>query len=171
VAAVVENRNHTETLMNANVEVGSGRSEEQDRSLSLFGYSESIGEAPAKTRILILDEQPLLRQGISAYLNSQPDMMVSGEAGSISEARDKIADCQPQLLLTALRLGTGDSLTLIKQLKTEAPWLPILVYSAFEESVFADRAIRAGANGYVMKRAPEKNSRHLFAKLRMAAFT
>jgi DNA-binding NarL/FixJ family response regulator len=112
------------------------------------------GEQPVKIRILVLDEQPLLRQGISAYLNSQPDMMVCGEAESLSAARSKIAECQPQLLMTALRLGLGDSLSFIKKLRTETPRLRILVYSAFEESIFAERALRAGAGGYVMKRAP-----------------
>src|SRR5437773_2086037 len=75
----------------------------------------------AKTRILVLDEQPLLRYGISAYLNSQPDMIVCGEADNIPDARSKIAECKPHLLLTALRLGIGDSLEFVKTLKTETP--------------------------------------------------
>jgi len=107
----------------------------------------------AKIRILVLDDQPLLRYGISAYLNSQPDMMVCGEAESISDVRSKIAECQPQVLVTALRLGAEDSLKLIKKLKTETPQLRILVYSALAETIFAERAMRAKANGYVMKQA------------------
>ncbi len=113
-------------------------------------------EQPAKIRILVLDEQPLLRRGISAYLNSQPDMMVCGEAGSVSDARSKVAECQPQFVVTALRLGAGDNLKLIKELKTQNRALRILVYSAFEESIFAERAMRAGASGYVMKQAPSE---------------
>lgn len=112
------------------------------------------GENRAKVRILILDEQPLLRFGISAYLNSQPDMIVCGEADSISAAQKKIAECSPQLLLTSLQLGTGDSLRFVKTLKAEQPGLLILVYSAFEETIFAQRAAQAGAGGYVMKSAP-----------------
>ena len=104
----------------------------------------------------MLDEQPLLRWGISAYLNSQPDMMVCGEAGSVSDARSKVAECQPQFVVTALRLGAGDNLKLIKELKTQNRALRILVYSAFEESIFAERAMRAGASGYVMKQAPSE---------------
>src|SRR6266850_7346768 len=110
----------------------------------------------AKIRILVLDDQPLLRYGISAYLNSQPDMTVCGEAESISDVRSKIAECQPHLLVTALRLGAEDSLKLIKKLKTEMPWLRILVYSALAETIFAERAMRAKANGYVMKQAPRQ---------------
>lgn len=109
-----------------------------------------------KIRILVLDEQPLLRHGISAYLNSQPDMVVCGEVDSLLGAGTKIAECQPQLLVTELRLGAGDSLKLVRRLKAENRALRILVYSASDESIFAERAMRAGADGYVMKRAPRE---------------
>jgi DNA-binding NarL/FixJ family response regulator len=111
---------------------------------------------PAKTRILILEEHPLLRHGVADYLNSQGDMIVCGEADNIRDARDKIAESKPHLLLTALRLGAGDSLEFVKSLKAERPSLLILVYSAFEEAIFAERALRAGAQGYVMKDAPRE---------------
>ena len=111
---------------------------------------------PAKIRILILEEHPLLRYGVAHFLNSQADMIVCGEADNISDARDKIQECKPQLLLTALRLGTGDSLEFLKALKSERPALLIVVYSAFEETIFAERAFRAGAEGYVMKKAPKE---------------
>ncbi|PYK76002.1 MAG: DNA-binding response regulator [Verrucomicrobia bacterium] len=142
--------------MKTNVDVGGPGSEAGGRPLSAFRCSESVAEQPAKIRILVLDEQPLLRWGISAYLNSQPDMMVCGEAGSVSDARSKVAECQPQFVVTALRLGAGDNLKLIKELKTQNRALRILVYSAFEESIFAERAMRAGASGYVMKQAPSE---------------
>ena len=74
-------------------------------------------------------------------------MMVCGDTGSISDAPGKIAECQPQLLLTALRLGAQDSLKLIEQLKTKNAALRILVYSAYDENIFAERAMRAGASG------------------------
>jgi DNA-binding NarL/FixJ family response regulator len=112
------------------------------------------GKNPVKTRILILEEHPLLRYGISDYLNSQPDMIACGEADNIRDARNKIAECKPQLLVTSLRLGTGDSLEFVKALKAERPALLILVYSAFEEAIFAERALRARADGYIMKTAP-----------------
>jgi DNA-binding NarL/FixJ family response regulator len=114
------------------------------------------GKHLAKTRILVLEEQPLLRHGISSYLNSQPDMVVCGESDSIPDARRKIEECKPQLFLTGLRVGTGDSLEFVKALKAERPELLILVYSAFQESIFAERAMRAGADGYVMKNAPKE---------------
>src|SRR5215471_17736312 len=109
--------------METNPDIGGIGSEVEGRSLSLFRYSESASEEPTKVRIFVLDAQPLLRQGISAYLNSQPDMMVCGEAGSVPDARKKIAECQPHFVVTALRLGAGDSLRLIKELKTQNPGL------------------------------------------------
>ena len=116
----------------------------------------NTGGHPAKIRILVLDEQPLLRCGISTYLNSQPDMVVCGEADSIADVGSKVADCQPHVVVTELRLGVGDSLKLVKQLKAENRALRILVYSTFDEAIFAERVMRAGANGYVMKRAPKE---------------
>ena len=113
------------------------------------------GRAVAKTRILILEEHPMLRHGVAYFLNSQPDMIVCGEIDNIRDARHKIQESKPHLLLTALRLGTGDSLEFLKALKSERPALLILVYSAFEETIFAERAFRAGADGYVMKKAPK----------------
>ena len=110
----------------------------------------------AKARILILEEHPMLRYGVAHFLNSQPDIIVCGETDNIRDARHKLQECKPQLLLTALRLGTGDSLKFLKALKAERPALLILVYSAFEETIFAERAFRAGADGYVMKKAPKE---------------
>src|SRR5262249_12799002 len=111
---------------------------------------------PPKTRILVLEEHPLLRHGLSDYLNSQPDMVVCGEADNIRDARHKIQECKPDLLLTALRIGTGDCLEFVKSLKSERAVLLILIYSAFEETIFAERAVRAGADGYVMKKASKE---------------
>ena len=111
------------------------------------------GKNPTKTRILILDEHTLLRFGLNAYLNSQPNMIVCGEADSIPDARSKIAECEPHLLLTAFRMGTGDTLEFVQALKAEKPGLLILVYAALKESIFAEWALRAGANGYLIKTA------------------
>jgi DNA-binding NarL/FixJ family response regulator len=111
------------------------------------------GRQIAKTRILVADEHPLLRHGIVAFINSQPDMIACGEAACISSIRAKLAETRPHLLVIGLRLGTGDSLEFVKGLKAQNPGLLILVYSAFEETTFAERALRAGANGYLMKKA------------------
>ena len=112
------------------------------------------GEHPDKIRILVLDEQPMLRCGISAYLNSQPDMAVCGEGDSIADAASKIAEYQPQLLVTDLRLNAANGLRFLNELKAKNRALRVLVYSALDETIFAERAMRAGADGYLMKTAP-----------------
>src|SRR5438045_8203930 len=107
----------------------------------------------AKIRIMVVDEHPLIRHGIITFIDCQPDMVVCGEADCIPSARTKLADCKPRLLVIGLRLGTGDSLEFVKALKAQYPGLLIIIYSAFEETIFAARALRAGANGYLMKKA------------------
>lgn len=110
----------------------------------------------AKTRILVVDEHPLLRHGIIAFINSQPDMVACGEADSVPTVQNKLTETKPHLVLIGLRLGTGDSLELVKAIRAQIPDLLVLVYSAFEETIFAERAPRAGAQGYVMKKAPKE---------------
>ena len=103
-----------------------------------------------------MDEHPLLRHGIIAFINGQPDMIACGEADSVRTVQDKLAETKPRLVLIGLRLGAGDSLELVKAIKAQIPDLLVLVYSAFEETIFAERALRAGAHGYVMKKAPKE---------------
>jgi DNA-binding NarL/FixJ family response regulator len=111
------------------------------------------GRHIAKTRILVADEHPLLRHGIVAFISGQSDMIACGEADSMSTIRTKLAETRPHLLVIGLRLGAGDCLEFVKGIKAQNPGLLILVYSAFEETIFAGRALRAGANGYLMKKA------------------
>ncbi len=114
----------------------------------------SVRQPPVeKKRILVVDAYPMLRHGLVTYLNDQPDLIVCGEADSIPSALIKIAECKPHLLVIGLRLGAADCVEFVKALKVQSPELLILVYSGFEESIFAMRALRAGASGYLMKRA------------------
>src|SRR6266496_5910464 len=94
------------------------------------------GKNIGKTRILVADEHPLLRHGIAAFINGQPDLIACGEADSISTIRAKVAETRPHLLMIELQLGAGDCLDFVKALKAEYPGLLILVYSAFEETIF-----------------------------------
>lgn len=109
-----------------------------------------------KKRILVVDAFPMLRHGLVTFLNAQPGIIVCGEADSIPNTLIKIAECKPHLLVIGLRLGAGDCVEFVRALKVQTPGLLILVYSGFEESIFAMRALRAGANGYLMKRAPRE---------------
>ena len=114
----------------------------------------SVGQTPVeKKRILVVDAFPMLRYGLISFLNAQANLIVCGEADSLPSALIKIAESKPHLLVIGLRLGASDCVEFIKALKVQTPGLLILVYSGFEESIFAMRALRAGANGYLMKRA------------------
>jgi len=116
--------------------------------------AETVRQTPVeKKRILIVDAFPMLRHGVTTFLEGQENLIVCGEADSIPSALIKIAECKPHLLVIGLRLGAADCVEFIKALKVQNPGLLILVYSGFEESIFAMRALRAGANGYLMKRA------------------
>jgi len=112
------------------------------------------GKNPEKKRILVVDAFPMLRHGLIGFLNDQPGMIVCGEADTVPSTLIKITECKPHLLVIGLRLGAADCIEFVKALKIQNPGLLILVYSGFEESIFAMRALRAGASGYLMKRAP-----------------
>lgn len=109
-----------------------------------------------KKRILVVDEFPMLRYGVITLLNAQPDIAVCGEADSIPSTLIKIAECKPHVLVIGLRLGAGDTVQFVRALKVQNPELLIVVYSAFEQSIFAERALRAGANAYVRKKGPKE---------------
>lgn len=102
-------------------------------------------------RILIADDHPLFREGVRQMLHRQEDLFCCGEASTVEATRAAVTETKPDLVLLDLRLGTGDGLELIKALKAEHPQLKILVISQCEEAHYAERALRAGANGYLMK--------------------
>lgn len=106
---------------------------------------------PAKSRVLVVDDHPLLREGIIQFINRQDDLVVCGEADSIASARTAVPRHEPDLLLLDLRLGSGDTIDLIKALKIQYSSMPILVISQYDETLFAEKALRAGARGYVLK--------------------
>ena len=104
------------------------------------------------TRIFIIDDHPVMRRGYAALIREEIDLDVCGEAGEGLEALDKVRHLDPDLVVTDLSLGAGmGGLELIKTLQSERPDLPVLVVSMHDESLYADRALKAGAKGYVMK--------------------
>ena len=105
----------------------------------------------AKTRVFVADDHPFIRVGLTHLINKEADMTVCGEAETIAAVRSGLEKSQPDVLLTDLCLGDGDGLELIKSLKAQFPKLPILVLSQQEEPLFAERTLRAGASGFIMK--------------------
>lgn len=105
-----------------------------------------------KSRILLVDDYAIVRDGLTQLLQGEPDLTVCGEAASAEQALDVAAQARPDLAIVDISLGGANGIELIKNLKTLQPDLRILVLSMHDESHFAERALRAGASGYVMKR-------------------
>jgi DNA-binding NarL/FixJ family response regulator len=108
-------------------------------------------KAEAKATILVVDDHPIFRDGLSQLINRQPDLAVCGEAGNANAAIQVLEARQPNLILMDLRLGTSDVFELIKGWKSRFPELRLLILSAYDEALYAERALRAGAGGYVLK--------------------
>lgn len=105
-------------------------------------------------RILIVDDHPLLREGLERLISAEPGLEVCGMAGSVSEALARVEKETPDLIITDLTLPGRNGLELIKDLGATHPSLPILVLSMHDELMYAERVLRAGGKGYVMKDAP-----------------
>ena len=101
--------------------------------------------------ILIVDDHPLVRDGLRRLLDQEKDLVCCGEAASAPEARDLALKLNPDIAIIDLRLKQGDGLELIKCLRTELPAVRLLVLSQHSGDVFIERALRAGAQGYVLK--------------------
>jgi DNA-binding NarL/FixJ family response regulator len=104
-----------------------------------------------KAEILIVDDQPLVREGLIRIINREKDLNCYCAVESIVAARDQLAACKPDLLLMDILLPDGSGLDFIKQLADEHPSLPVLVVSQCDETLYAERALKAGARGYLMK--------------------
>jgi DNA-binding NarL/FixJ family response regulator len=109
--------------------------------------------APQRKRILIVDDHPLMREGMAQWIQRDPGLAVCGEAESAAQALSQVEKLKPDLVLADISLTGRSGLELIKDLRALQPTLPVLVLSMHEESLYAGRALRAGARGYVMKRA------------------
>jgi DNA-binding NarL/FixJ family response regulator len=113
--------------------------------------------APAKKRILVVDDHPIVRQGLALLINREADLLVCGEAEDAMGAMHVLASAKPDVLIVDLSLSGPDGLDLLKNIRTTHPALPVLILSMHDELIYAERALRAGANGYIMKQvATEK---------------
>ena len=111
----------------------------------------------SKCRVFLIDDHPIVRQGLALFIDREPDLMVCGEADGAASAPQAIRDSNPDFIVLDISLDGPDGLELLKTLRTTYPNLPVLVLSMHDESTYAERALRAGANGYIMKQeATEK---------------
>ncbi|HWX19555.1 MAG TPA: response regulator transcription factor [Candidatus Binatia bacterium] len=112
--------------------------------------------SPEKNRLLIVDDHPLFREGLRQIIERDADLIVCGEAADATEALQAIPQLKPDLVLVDISLGSGNGIDLVKAIKNQYDELPVLVVSMHDESLYAERSLRAGAMGYVMKHEPGK---------------
>ena len=104
-----------------------------------------------KSRVIVVEDHPVLSDGLRQLIDKQPDLACVGIADNTSDAKRLVEQSKPDLMLLDLRLKGGDALDLIKTLRVEHPETKVLVLSQYDELIFAERALRAGASGYIMK--------------------
>ena len=107
----------------------------------------------ASRRVLIVDDHPIVRQGLRRMIDLEPDLAVCGEAQGEREARAAIRDLEPDVAIVDISLGQGDGLELVRNVHAQHPALPMLVLSMHDELIYAERLLAAGARGYIMKQA------------------
>lgn len=127
-------------------------------SYRLAETTKSQGSTRAKKKtVFVVDDHPLLRQGLALLINREQDLMVCGEAEEAQTAMTAITAKKPDIVIADISLNGPDGLDLLKNIRLLYPDLPVLILSMHDESIYAERALRARANGYIMKQeATEK---------------
>ena len=108
-------------------------------------------ESQKKARTIVVEDHPVLSDGLRQLIDKQPDLACVGVADNTSDAKRLVERSEADLMVLDLRLKGGDALDLIKTLRVEHPHLKVLVLSQYDELIYAERALRAGASGYIMK--------------------
>jgi len=116
----------------------------------------SNDKSGSKHRVFIVDDHPLVREGLANLINQQPDLVVCGQAEDAAQTLAGIGASRAELALIDISLKTASGLELVKDLKVHYPDVALIVLSMHDEMLYAERAIRAGARGYVMKRETTK---------------
>jgi DNA-binding NarL/FixJ family response regulator len=111
----------------------------------------------SKRRIFLIDDHPVLRDGLRRLLEAESDLEICGEAENAKKALEKIEEASPELAIVDISLPGPSGIELIKSLKARFPVLRMLVLSMHDEALYAERALGAGAKGYVMKQAPTES--------------
>jgi len=119
--------------------------------------------AKSKKRILIVDDHPMMRQGLAQLIGEEADLTICGEAEKASQALGSVGKLKPDLVLADISLPDKNGLELIKDMQAIQPGLSVLVISMHDESLYAERVLRAGGRGYIMK---QEGGKKLMAAIR-----
>lgn len=115
---------------------------------------------PHPSRILIVDDHPVFRKGLSHLINEEPDMIVCGEAEDVDAAKNAVTSLMPDMAIVDISLKDKSGIDFLSHLKETRPDLPSLVVSMHEESLYAERVLKLGAMGYIMKSEMSDNVVH-----------
>lgn len=107
-----------------------------------------------KTEVVVVDNHPAVREALWSKVESHPGMVMQGEAPDSREALSLIENYSPDVVVVEISLGDADGLAFIQEVRSEAPDVRLLVFSQYDEDLYAERAIEAGASGYIMKNEP-----------------
>jgi DNA-binding NarL/FixJ family response regulator len=112
--------------------------------------------AADKSRVYIVDDHAMFRDGLRQMINLEPDLSVCGDAADAAQAMIELRECRPDLVIVDISLAGTSGIDLVKSIKREFEDLSVLVVSMHDESLYGERALRAGAMGYIMKSEPAK---------------
>src|ERR1017187_9882083 len=104
-----------------------------------------------QSRVIVVDDHPIVRQGLAQMINREPDLVVCGEAEEARSALHSIATLKPDIVVIDISLNGPSGLEILKTIRQTDPRLKVLILSMHDETIYAERALRAGANGYIMK--------------------
>lgn len=104
-----------------------------------------------KTKVLVIDDHPFFRRGVVDWLNHQRDLFCCGDADSLATARSTLALSEPEIVLLDLHMRDGSGMDLLRELSRDHPTIAVIILSQSDEDVYAQRALKMGARGYVMK--------------------
>jgi DNA-binding NarL/FixJ family response regulator len=127
---------------------------EKSKTAGQTRSSAQLPKAPdTRKKILLVDDHPMMRIGVTTLINAEPDLQVVAQANTAEQALMEIPQCRPDLVVTDMTMPGRGGLEFIKDVKALYPELPVLVVSMHDELLHAERALRAGARGYLMKEA------------------
>jgi DNA-binding NarL/FixJ family response regulator len=120
-------------------------------------------KGPKQRKILVVDDHPMIREGLAKLVDVEQDLMICGQAEDVPEALKAISETKPDIVVVDISLKQSSGIELMKSIKAQYPKVPVLVLSMHSEDLYAERALRAGAKGYIMK---QKASEELLTAIR-----
>jgi DNA-binding NarL/FixJ family response regulator len=125
----------------------------KERTCSTTSSANVPGAKRRVARVLIIDSHPIVREGLRSLIENEDDLLVCAEADTLRDARNAIKESSPDVIIADISLKQGDGIDLVRDVRAHYPSLPLLVLSIYDETIYAERLLSVGANGYLTKQA------------------